>query len=140
MTLATRSSMRILATVLAAGAMGCDRAPAPDITAPADSRPPATRPSASAPATQPGKAKENATAYQYKVKTVAAQPIVSVRGKTTAAKRPATIGEFMQAAMGHVTKNGGQMAGPPFTRVHSIEGDTIDLEAGIPVAKPLQGE
>ena len=30
------------------------------------------------------------------------------------------------------------MTGPPFTRYHSIDGDTVDIEAGFPVKKAIK--
>jgi effector-binding domain-containing protein len=77
--------------------------------------------------------------YRCRVRSLKPQPIVSIRGRTTLAALPETIGEFLREVWGYVAQQGGRFAGPPFTRYHAMRGDEIDLEAGLPVATPLPG-
>jgi effector-binding domain-containing protein len=62
---------------------------------------------------------------------------MSIRGWTTAAEVSQAIGQRLPAVWRYVLGEGGMIAGPPFTRYHAIEGDRVDLEAGLPVRSVL---
>jgi effector-binding domain-containing protein len=76
-------------------------------------------------------------AYECSIRQVAAQPAMSVRGAATVADLSRTIGEFLTEVWSHVQNHGGMLAGPPFTRYHMVDGERLDLEAGLPVAAPI---
>jgi effector-binding domain-containing protein len=82
------------------------------------------------------------TPYDYTIRTLAPQPVMSIRGWTTAAELSQAIGQRLPAVWRYVREVGGMIAGPPFTRYHAVEGDRVDLEAGLPVrsALPPKGE
>jgi len=84
---------------------------------------------------------EIAMNYECTLKTVTPQPTMSVRGLTTMEALSNTIGEYLGEVWQVVEMQGGQFAGPPFTRYHSVSEAGIDLEAGLPVivALPSQG-
>lgn len=49
-----------------------------------------------------------------------------------------TLAGILPEVMRYLGESGATAAGPPFSRYHSIEGGQIDLEAGIPVTKPIR--
>ncbi len=68
--------------------------------------------------------------HECRLRNVAPQPVMSIRGTTTFANLSATIGKFMTEVWSHVRSQGGQVAGPPLTRYRGVGDDGIDLEAG----------
>ncbi len=78
-------------------------------------------------------------AYEIETRTVAAQPTLFVRGKTTVPKIAQSIGEFLSAVGRHLGQHAITPAGMPYTRYHAIDGSDIDLEAGMPVAEAVPG-
>jgi effector-binding domain-containing protein len=90
----------------------------------------------------PDPGKGSTTADDYAIRTLTPQPIMSIRGWTTAAELSKSIGERLPAVWRYVREVGGMIAGPPFTRYHAIEGERVDLEAGLPVRSglPARGE
>jgi effector-binding domain-containing protein len=78
--------------------------------------------------------------YQCNMREVKAQPILSVRGRTSAATLASTIGEYLREVGRYVNGAGGKVAGPVFTRYHQRAGDDIELEAGVPVDRALPGD
>lgn len=74
------------------------------------------------------------------IETTKAQPVASIRVKTTPDKISTTLAELLPEVMRHLDRSGVQPAGPPFSRYHTRGAGEIDLEAGIPVAKPIAGE
>lgn len=72
--------------------------------------------------------------YDRQLRTVAPQPVMSIRGTTRFEDLSATIGKFMAEVRGHVQSQGGRFAGPPLTRYHGVGHDGIDLGAGLAVA------
>jgi effector-binding domain-containing protein len=81
-------------------------------------------------------------AEDYTIRTLTPQPVMSIRGWTTAADLSKAIGERLPAVWRYVREGGGMIAGAPFTRYHAIEGERVDLEAGLPVraALPPKGD
>jgi effector-binding domain-containing protein len=77
--------------------------------------------------------------YECVVREVSPQPIVSIRGTTTPDRISATIEEYLGEVFKYVGENGGQFAGPPFTRYHQVVGEDVDLEVGVPVSSALPG-
>jgi effector-binding domain-containing protein len=67
----------------------------------------------------------------------AAQPMASIRTRTKLSKISATLAVLLPEVMKHVTESGGKTVGAPFAIYHSMSGDDIDLEAGLPVAEPV---
>lgn len=51
-----------------------------------------------------------------------------------------TLATILPEVGAYVSKAGGAMTGPPFTRYHRVGADELDIEAGMPLAKTIQGE
>jgi effector-binding domain-containing protein len=66
-----------------------------------------------------------------------AQRVASIRVKCKPDEISATLAVVLPEVMAHLNATGARMAGAPFSRYHAFGETEIDLEAGIPVAKPI---
>jgi effector-binding domain-containing protein len=73
----------------------------------------------------------------YQVVERKAQPVASIRTTCKQTEISKTLAVLLPEVMAHLTAIGAKTAGPPFSRYHSF-GDDVDIEAGIPVARPIQ--
>jgi effector-binding domain-containing protein len=73
----------------------------------------------------------------YRVVEREAQAVASIRTKCKPSEVSATLAVLLPEVIAHVNATGGGMAGMPFSRYHGFGADEIDLEAGIPVSKPI---
>ena len=77
--------------------------------------------------------------YEIEIKEHPPQPIVAMRRKTTPERIGDTLTEILPAICRYLEEQGVQLAGPPFTRYHTFTATLVDLEAGFPVAIPVEG-
>jgi effector-binding domain-containing protein len=66
-----------------------------------------------------------------------AQLVASIRVKCKPDEISATLAVLLPEVMAHLNATGARVAGAPFSRYHAFGETEIDLEAGIPVAKPI---
>ncbi len=76
---------------------------------------------------------------EFATKQIEAQPIVGIRTTTTMEKITEVMGPLFGEVHGYVQQSGQQPAGMPFAIYYSMEGSTLDLECGMPVAAPMEG-
>ena len=69
-----------------------------------------------------------------------AQPILSIRVKTSLENLPKLIGESYHKIAGYLNELGEQPADVPFTAYHNLDMQNMDVEMGFPVSKPLPGK
>ena len=69
----------------------------------------------------------------------AAQPMVSVRGRTSVASIPQFIGRAYEAVFGYLGELGEPPAGMPFAIYYNMDFEDMDVAAGIAVSHPLPG-
>ncbi len=74
----------------------------------------------------------------FTTKHLEAQPILGIRATSTMDKLTDLIGALFGEVYEHIQECGQQPAGMPFSRYHSMDGDTVDLECGMPVAAALE--
>jgi effector-binding domain-containing protein len=74
------------------------------------------------------------------VKEVKPQPMVSIRTQCHAAEIGASLQEILPEIWSYLQRLGVQPSGPPFTRYHGLDGNQADIESGMPVAEPVEGE
>lgn len=74
----------------------------------------------------------------FEIQERTAQPVASIRLKCKPSEISATLGTVLPEVMGHLSASGAKIVGAPFSRYHAFGKDEIDLEAGIPVAKPIE--
>jgi effector-binding domain-containing protein len=76
----------------------------------------------------------------YEIVDRAVQPTAVIRVQCKQAELSATLATIFPEVIGSVQESGAKMAGMPFTLYHSMDGDLLDLEAGIPVVKAFEGK
>jgi effector-binding domain-containing protein len=74
---------------------------------------------------------------QMEIKEIESQPVMTVRTTTTASEIGKAFHDILPAVWQHVMANGGAPVGPPFCLYHGYSPETVDLEAGVPVAAPI---
>ena len=67
------------------------------------------------------------------------QPYLGIRATTTMDQLAAIMGTLFGEVYSFILKSGQAPAGMPFSIYHSMEGQTVELECGLPVASPLPG-
>ncbi|MEM9493731.1 MAG: hypothetical protein AAGC55_31575, partial [Myxococcota bacterium] len=72
--------------------------------------------------------------------TLTEQPTLTIRFQAPSAQLSAKLAEVLPAVFVHAQKSGAQMVGPPFSRYHAMTEDTVDVEAGLPVAAAASGD
>lgn len=75
----------------------------------------------------------------FETKQVEAQPVLTIRGTTSADKLPELLGEYFGEVYAHILQHGQQPAGMPFSRYYAMDGHTLDFACGMPVASPIEG-
>jgi effector-binding domain-containing protein len=77
-------------------------------------------------------------AYAIEIKEQQAQPTAYIRERA-----PPDIGmvfgKLLGEVFGYLGAHGMQPAGPPYDRIHAMDADGFDLEVGIAVASPIEG-
>lgn len=67
-----------------------------------------------------------------------AQPVASIRVRCKPDAISATLAIVLPEVMAHCTATGARIAGAPFSRYHAFSATEVDLEAGLPVQKPIE--
>ena len=78
-------------------------------------------------------------ALEFGTTELKAQPMVGIRTKTTMDKIAGTMGQLFGELHGYVQQSGQAPAGMPFAIYHAMDGGSVDLECGMPVAAALAG-
>ena len=76
--------------------------------------------------------------YDIEVRRVEAHPVVSIRATTTRDEVASTLAELLPEVAGYLAELGVEPTGPPFARWHDDWHDRTDLDAGLPVAVPVE--
>ncbi len=74
------------------------------------------------------------------IEEIAAQPVLSIRVTSAADAVEKTLATLIPEVLGVMTEMGGEMAGPPYCRFHTMDADKVDLEAGMPLKKKVDGK
>lgn len=75
----------------------------------------------------------------FETRRVEAQPILGIRATSTMEKLPEILGSLFGEVYEYIQQSGQQPTGMPFSRYHSMDGGTVDLECGMPVASAMEG-
>ncbi|ACL40056.1 transcription activator effector binding [Pseudarthrobacter chlorophenolicus A6] len=65
---------------------------------------------------------------------LAEQPVAVVREQVRMDELPEFFGRAFASVMAAAQRQGAAPAGPPFARYHGMPGETVDVEAGFPIA------
>ncbi len=76
---------------------------------------------------------------RFGTKRLAKQHIAGIRTTTTMDKVGEVMGPLFGEVFGHIQQSGQLPAGMPFALYHSMDGNSVDLECGIPVSSPIPG-
>ena len=76
---------------------------------------------------------------EFRTRELEAQPIAAVRAQTTMDQMAETLGSLFGEVHRYIQQSGQTPAGMPLTIYHAMDGDSFDLECGMPVASPLAG-
>ena len=79
-------------------------------------------------------------AYPCEVREQPAQPVLSIRTRTSVQDLPGVIGKAYGAIAQHLGGLGEAPAGPPFAAYYNMDMHDLDVEMGFPVRKPLAGQ
>ncbi len=66
-------------------------------------------------------------------------PVASIRRQVDVQNIGMALGEILSQVMTYVTSEGIQITSAPFARYHSFSAAVVDLEAGVPVTRPIEG-
>ena len=76
---------------------------------------------------------------EFQTKQIDAQPILSIRTTATMDRIGEVMGPLFGEVYGRIKQGGQEPSGMPFAIYHSMDGDAIDLECGMPIASPMEG-
>ena len=76
---------------------------------------------------------------EFTTKQVEARPVLSIRATTSVDKLSELMGSLFGEVYGYIQQCGQAPAGMPLSIYHAMDGDTIDLECGMPVASAMEG-
>jgi len=80
------------------------------------------------------------TNNDVKIEQLEPQPILSIRATVRIDQLGEAMGDRLQALQSYLRQHGTQPSGPPFVRYHTFGETETDLETGVPVAAPIDGE
>jgi len=75
--------------------------------------------------------------FKYEIKEQKAQPVASIRTRTSLSQLPDTIRKSYQDISTHLEKTGVICSGAPFAIYYNMDINDIDVELGFPVAKNI---
>lgn len=78
--------------------------------------------------------------YDIEIREQPPQPVVAIRRQTVPDRIGETLTEILPRLCQFLEDRGIALAGPPFTRYHTFSSTLVDLEAGFPVATPVEGD
>jgi len=81
---------------------------------------------------------EEKMSFKYEIKDQKAQPVASIRTRTSVSKLPDVIGKAYGAIATHLEKTGGVCTGAPFAIYYNMDMNDLDVEMGFPVAKTVK--
>ena len=76
---------------------------------------------------------------EFTTKHLEARPVLSIRATTSVDKLSELMGSLFGEVYGYIQQCGQAPAGMPLSIYHAMDGDTIDLECGMPVASAMEG-
>ena len=78
--------------------------------------------------------------YHCQIDERPAQPVLSVRSRTSVQDLPQALGHAFGAVMQYLGAQGEQPAGPPFAAYYNMDMQNLDVEIGFPVSHLLPGQ
>lgn len=76
---------------------------------------------------------------EFSTTQIESQPVLGIRTQAKMQDLPNIMGDLFGEVFGYVTRNGEQPSGMPFSRYHSMDGESVDMECGLPVRSARDG-
>ena len=76
---------------------------------------------------------------EFETKQIETQPILGVRTSATKENLGQVMGPLFGEVYGHIQHSGQTPVGMPFSVYYSMEGNSVDLQCGMPVAQTIEG-
>ncbi len=76
---------------------------------------------------------------EFSTTQVESQPVLGIRTQAKMQDLPKIMGDLFGEVFGYVSQGGQQPAGMPFSRYHSMDDESVDMECGLPVTSPRDG-
>lgn len=77
---------------------------------------------------------------ECEVLEVARQPMIAIRVVTRPAEIDTLVAQILSLLGNHLERQGVRPNGPPFARHYEFREEHVELEAGFPLAEPVDGE
>lgn len=77
--------------------------------------------------------------FEFSTIQIESQPVLGIRTQAKMQDLPNLMGPLFGEVFGYAVQTGNQPSGMPFSRYHSMDGESVDFECGIPVNAPLEG-
>lgn len=84
--------------------------------------------------------RDTAGEYRVEERQLKPQHTLTVRVTAAPAELPELLGAIFAEVVNCAQARQVEVAGPPFLRSHSFETAQVDIEAGVPVARAVEGE
>ncbi|UCD37002.1 MAG: GyrI-like domain-containing protein [Fidelibacterota bacterium] len=78
--------------------------------------------------------------YQCELKQQLPQPVLSIRTRAAVEDLPKVLGEAYRTVAELLGASGEQPSGPPFAAYYNMDMQNLDVEAGFPVSRKLEGQ
>ncbi|QRN84944.1 GyrI-like domain-containing protein [Clostridia bacterium] len=78
--------------------------------------------------------------YKIQIVETDAQPVLSIRTRSSVADLPKRIGSSYQAILEYMTPLGIQASGMPFVAYYNLDMEDLDVEIGFPVSEIVDGQ
>ena len=76
---------------------------------------------------------------EFETRQIETQPILGIRTSATKENLGQVMGPLFGEVYGHIQHSGQTPVGMPFSVYYSMEGDSVDLQCGMPVAQTMKG-
>ena len=76
---------------------------------------------------------------EFETRQIEARPILGIRASAAKEELGQVMGPLFGEVYGYIQQSGQTPAGMPFSIYYSMDGDSIDLQCGIPVAQSMEG-
>ena len=75
----------------------------------------------------------------FDTREVGPQPMLAIRATSAMDSLSELMGSLFGEVYEHILQSGQHPAGMPFSRYHSMDGETVNLECGMPVSSAVEG-
>ncbi len=76
---------------------------------------------------------------EFSTTQIEPQPILGIRAQARMQDLPNLMGPLFGEVFGYVSESGQRPTGMPFSRYHSIDAESVDMECGLPVNSAIDG-